>query len=48
LHHGHVVEFGLQDLPGLLKDAGFEDVKQLDDHFLMIGFVRARKPATRA
>jgi len=45
LHHGHVVEFGLQDLPKLLIDAGFEDVQQPDDHFLMIGFVRAIKPA---
>lgn len=44
LHHGHVVEFGLQDLPALLKDAGFEDVEQLDTGFLTIGFVRARKP----
>ncbi len=45
LHHGHNVQFGLQDLPSLLRDAGFEDVKQLDDHFLTIGFVRAIKPA---
>jgi ubiquinone/menaquinone biosynthesis C-methylase UbiE len=44
LHHGHVVEFGLQDLPELLKAAGFEDVEQLDDSFLTIGFVRAKKP----
>ena len=45
LHHGHVVEFGLQDLPALLKEAGFEEVEQLDTHFLTIGFVRAKKPA---
>jgi ubiquinone/menaquinone biosynthesis C-methylase UbiE len=45
LHHGHVVEFGLEDLPKLLREAGFEDVEQLEDHFLMIGFVRANKPA---
>jgi ubiquinone/menaquinone biosynthesis C-methylase UbiE len=44
LHHGHVAEFGLQDLPALLKDAGFEAVEQLDTHFLTIGFVRAKKP----
>ncbi len=44
-HHGHVVEFGLQDLPGLLKEAGFVEVEQLDTHFLTIGFVRAKKPA---
>ena len=45
LHHGHVVEFGLQDLPALLKDAGFENVEQLDEGMLTIGFVRAVKPA---
>ena len=43
-HHGHVVEFGLQDLPNLLKEAGFAEVEQLDAHFLTIGFVRAKKP----
>ena len=46
LHHGHVVEFGVQDLPKLLKEAGFEDVEQLDSSFLTIGFVRAKKPVT--
>ena len=46
LHHGHHVQFGLQDLPKLLRETGFEDVDQLDDHFLVIGFVRAKKPAT--
>ncbi|HLO13618.1 MAG TPA: methyltransferase domain-containing protein [Anaerolineales bacterium] len=45
LHHGHVVEFGLQDLPELLKAAGYEDVEQLDDSFLTIGFVQAKKPS---
>ncbi|HEU0296704.1 MAG TPA: class I SAM-dependent methyltransferase [Anaerolineales bacterium] len=45
LHHGHVVEFGLQDVPALLREAGFEDVEQLDARFLVIGFVRAIKPA---
>jgi hypothetical protein len=44
LHHGHVVESGLQDIPVLLREAGYEDVQQLADHFLVIGFVRARKP----
>jgi ubiquinone/menaquinone biosynthesis C-methylase UbiE len=48
LHHGHVVEFGLQDLPKLLRQAGFEEVEQLEDHFLMIGFVRAKKTAVRS
>jgi hypothetical protein len=36
---------GIEDLPELLKAAGFEEIKQLDDHFLAIGFVRATKPA---
>jgi ubiquinone/menaquinone biosynthesis C-methylase UbiE len=45
LHHGHVVDFGLQDVPALLRKAGFEDVEQLDARFLVIGFVRATKPA---
>lgn len=44
LHHGHVVDFGLQDLPKLLRETGFEDVEQLDAQFLMIGFVWAKKP----
>jgi ubiquinone/menaquinone biosynthesis C-methylase UbiE len=44
-HHGHGVQFGIEDLPELLKEAGFEEIKQLDDHFLTIGFVRATKPA---
>ena len=44
LHHGHVVQFGLQDVPMLLKDAGFVDVQEMDIHFLSIGFVRAKKP----
>src|SRR5687768_8565745 len=46
LHHGHGVQFGIEDLPKLLREAGFEDVEQLDDHFLVIGFVRATKPAS--
>ena len=29
---------------GLLKEAGFEEIQQLEDRFLMIGFVRATKP----
>jgi len=43
LHHGHVVEFGLQDLPTLLEKAGFEEIEQMDTHFLTIGFVQAKK-----
>lgn len=46
LHHGHVLEFGLQDVPALLRGAGFEDLEQPEAHFLMIGFVRAKKPET--
>ena len=45
LHHGHGIQFGIEDLPELLREAGFEEIKQLDDHFLTIGFVRAKKPA---
>ena len=46
LHHGHVVEFGLQDLPKLLQETGFEAIEQLNDNFVTIGFVRAKKPTT--
>jgi ubiquinone/menaquinone biosynthesis C-methylase UbiE len=45
LRHGHAMQFGIEDLPELLKEAGFEELQQLDDHFLVIGFVRATKPA---
>ncbi len=45
LHHGHDIQFGIEDLPELLKEAGFDEIQQLDDHFLRIGFVRATKPA---
>lgn len=44
LHHGHAMQFGIEDLLELMKAAGFEEVKQSDDHFLAIGFVRATKP----
>jgi ubiquinone/menaquinone biosynthesis C-methylase UbiE len=44
-HHGHGVQFGIEDLPKRLREAGFEDVEQLDARFLTIGFVRAKKPA---
>ncbi|MEO7838370.1 MAG: methyltransferase domain-containing protein [Anaerolineales bacterium] len=44
LHHGHSSQFGIEDLPKLLKKVGFEKIQQLDDHFLVIGFVRAIKP----
>jgi demethylmenaquinone methyltransferase/2-methoxy-6-polyprenyl-1,4-benzoquinol methylase/phosphoethanolamine N-methyltransferase len=45
LRHGHAMQFGIEDLQELLQEAGFEEIKQLDDHFLVIGFVRATKPA---
>lgn len=45
LHHGHALQFGVEDLPGLLNAAGFEAIELLDDRFLGIGFVRASRPA---
>ena len=45
LHGGHAQRFGIQDLPELIKQAGLEEVRQLDESFLTIGFVRANKPA---
>jgi len=44
MHRGHGDQFGIEDLPELLKEAGFEEIKLLDDHFLTIGFARANKP----
>jgi len=44
LHHGHGVHFGIEALPKLMREAGFEKVEQLDARFLAIGFVRATKP----
>ena len=44
LHHGHSMQFGIEDLLKLISEAGFEDVQQLDTRFLNIGFVRATKP----
>jgi demethylmenaquinone methyltransferase/2-methoxy-6-polyprenyl-1,4-benzoquinol methylase/phosphoethanolamine N-methyltransferase len=41
LHHG--LKFGVEDLPAMLKRAGFVDVTQLDASFLLVGFVRATK-----
>lgn len=43
MHHG--LKFGVEDLPAMLKTAGFEGAQQLDKRFLTIGFVRAMKPA---
>lgn len=45
LHHGHGIQFGIEDLPELLQEAGFNEVKQLDSRFLRIGFVRATRSA---
>ena len=42
LHHG--LKFGIEDLPEMLNGAGFKEIKQLESHFLVIGFVRATKP----
>jgi len=39
------VKFGIEDLPKLLQESGFVEIKQLEDSFLAIGFVRALKPA---
>ena len=44
MHRGHGDQFGVEDLPELLKEAGFEEIQLLDDHFLTIGFVRGYKP----
>jgi demethylmenaquinone methyltransferase/2-methoxy-6-polyprenyl-1,4-benzoquinol methylase/phosphoethanolamine N-methyltransferase len=43
LHHGHSIRFGIEDLPGFLREVGFQEIKQLEDRFLIIGFVRATK-----
>lgn len=43
LHHGHGVQLGVEGLPELLQAAGFAAIERLDDCFLKIGFVRARK-----
>lgn len=45
LHHGHSMQFGIEDLSVLLKEAAFLEIQKLDDRILRIGFVRATKPA---
>ena len=45
LRHGHAMNFGIEDLLELLKEAGFTEIQQLDNQFMSIGFVRATKPA---
>jgi hypothetical protein len=42
-HHG--LKFGIEDLPEMLKTAGFFTATQLSERFLVIGFVRAIKLA---
>lgn len=42
LHYGHGMKFGLQDLPQMLGEMGFEG-QLLNERFLTIGFVRAIK-----
>ena len=44
LHGGQGQRFGIKELPELVTAAGFENVQQLDERFLTIGFVRAIKP----
>jgi len=44
LDHRHA-QFAVEDLLQLLREARFEDLKQLNARFLTIGFVRAKKPA---
>jgi len=45
IQHGHGMKFGIEDLLRHIREAGFDDVKQLDAHFMTIGFIRAKKPA---
>lgn len=39
------LQFGLEDLSQMLREAGFEGIKKLEARFLTIWFVRATKPA---
>ena len=41
LHHG--LNFGIEDLPKMLKAAGFTQAEKLDEKFLFFGFVRGVK-----
>src|SRR3972149_9629167 len=43
LHHGVRVEFGVEDLPEFLQQAGFVNIQQRKERFLVIGFLRAEK-----
>jgi ubiquinone/menaquinone biosynthesis C-methylase UbiE len=44
MHHG--LKFGIEDLPVMLKETGFGDIKQLETRFLIIGFMRAVKASS--
>ena len=44
MHRGYGDQFGIENLPALLKAAGFEEIKLMDEPFLTIGFLRATKP----
>ena len=39
------LESGIEDMPKVLQETGFVEIKQLEGNFLDIGFVRAIKPA---
>jgi ubiquinone/menaquinone biosynthesis C-methylase UbiE len=41
MHHG--LDFGVEDLPKMLKDAGFKEADKLEEEFLFLGFVRGVK-----
>jgi len=41
MHHG--LDFGIEDLPKMLKDTHFSQATKLDERFLFFGFVRAIK-----
>lgn len=43
LHGGQAHRFGIQDLPEIMKVAGFEDIQLLKERFLTIGFIRASR-----
>jgi len=45
VQHGHAMQFGIEDLPKLLRESGFENIEQPNARFLTIGFLRAKKPA---
>ncbi len=41
MHHG--LDFGIEDFPKMLKEAGFSQAVKLDEKFLFFGFVRGVK-----